>query len=269
MRRLFTGKVMAYYLGVDIGSGSSKGVLTQDSNILIYHSLRSGINYKLAAKKLLDEILAAANLSISDIAGIVTTGQGAGMVEYSGRQIADIRCCAKGMINVLPEVRTVIDIEGQSTQVMRINDHGQIVNFVTSERCAAGAGRFLDIISNVLQIPLAEIGELSLKSKGPVIFTTACAVFGESEAVSRVAEGVCKEDIVAGVHKALAEKIGSMVDRVGLELKCGMCGGGALNLGLIEWVHRRLGVDILVPPQPQYITGYGAALFAAEPGKIS
>ncbi len=260
---------MAYYLGIDIGSGSSKAVLTQDGNILMYHCVRSGINYKLSARRLFDEILAKTKLSVSDITGIVKTGQGAGMVEYSSRQIADIRCCAKGMINVFSEVRTIIDIEGQSTQVMQINDRGQIVNFVTSERCAAGAGRFLDIISNVLQIPLSEIGELSLSSKSPVVFTTACAVFGESEAVSRVAEGVSKEDIVAGVHKALAEKIGSMVDRVGMELKGGICGGGALNSGLIEWVRRRLGVELLVPSQPQYITAYGAALFAAEPEKTN
>jgi predicted CoA-substrate-specific enzyme activase len=260
---------MPYYLGIDIGSGSSKAVLTQDGNILMYHCLRSGINYRLVAKKLLEEILVKTKLSVSDITGIVKTGQGAGMVEYSSRQVADIRCCARGMINIFPEVRTVIDIEGQSTQVMRINDRGQIVNFIASERCAAGAGRFLDIISNVLQIPLSEIGELSLRSNSPVVFTTACAVFGESEAVSRVAEGVSKEDILAGVHKALAEKIGSMVDRVGMELKCGICGGGALNLGLIEWVHRRLGVELLVPSLPQYITAYGAALFAAEPEKTN
>lgn len=238
----------------------------QDSNVIASHSLRSGVNYKLAVRKLREELLEKAKISADEIASAVATGQGAGMVDYADRQVADIRCCARGMNNVFPQVRTIIDVEGQSTQVLRINGQGQVINFVTSERCAAGAGRFLDIIANVLQIPLGEIGVLSLKSKNPVIFTTACAVFGESEAVSRVAEGVSKEDILAGVHKALAEKIGSMVDRVGMEPKCGICGGGALNTGLVAWVQRRLGVELLVPPQPQFITAFGAAIFAREPG---
>lgn len=255
---------MAYYLGIDIGSGTSKGVVLQDNDVIAYHLLRSGVNYKQVMKKLREELLEKARISASDIASTVATGQGAGMVDYADSKIADIRCCARGMNRVLPEVRTVVDVEQQSTQVLRINKQGQVINFITSERCASGAGRFLEIISNVLQIPLEEIGPLSLKSDNPVIFTTACAVFGESEAVSRVAEGISKENILAGVHKALAEKINSMVDRVGKEHEYGICGGGALNVGLIEWVRRRLGVEILVPPQPQFITALGAAIFARE-----
>lgn len=262
---------MAYYLGIDIGSGTSKGILLHDSDIIAYHLRRSGVNYKQVMKKLREELLEKAGVSASDIVGTVATGQGASMVDYANTQIADIRCCARGMNKVFPEVRTVVDVEQQSTQVLRINKQGQIINFITSERCASGAGRFLDIISNVLQIPLEEIGPLSLKSDNPVIFTTACAVFGESEAVSRVAEGISKENILAGVHKALAEKISSMVDRVGREPEFGICGGGALNAGLIEWVQRRLAVKLLVPTQPQFITALGAAIFAREWGnnKIS
>ncbi|MDP2918885.1 MAG: acyl-CoA dehydratase activase [Dehalococcoidia bacterium] len=255
---------MAYYLGIDIGSGTSKGVVLGDDGIIAAHSLRSGVNYKLSALNLHNELLKKARLTEDDIAGTVATGQGAGLVAYADQQIADLRCCARGMNSVFPQVRTVIDIEGQSAQVLRINAQGRVVNFVISEKCASGAGRFLDIIANVLQIPLEEIGPLSLKSENPVVFTTACAVFGESEAVSRVAEGMSKEDILAGVHKALAEKIVSLVGRVGMEPECGMCGGGALNKGMVEWVQRRLGVKLLVLEQPQFITALGAAIFARE-----
>jgi predicted CoA-substrate-specific enzyme activase len=255
---------MAYYLGIDIGSGTSKGLVLGDNGIVATHSLRSGVNYKLAARELREGLLRKAKLEPGVIGATVATGQGAGMVEYADQQVADLRCCARGMNSVFPQVRTVIDIEGQSAQVLRINALGQVINFIISEKCASGAGRFLDIIANVLQIPLEEIGPLSLKSDNPVVFTTACAVFGESEAVSRVAEGVSKEDILAGVHKALAEKIVSMVGRVGMEPECGMCGGGALNTGLVEWVQRRLGVRLLVPAQPQFITALGAAIFARE-----
>jgi predicted CoA-substrate-specific enzyme activase len=255
---------MAYYLGIDIGSGTSKGIITQDGSVVASYSLRSGVNYKLASQKLREELLTRAKLAIGDIVFTVATGQGSANVEYANQQIVDIRCCARGINSVFPETRTVIDVEGQSTQVIRINSQGQVINFVISEKCASGAGRFLDIIANVLQIPLEEIGPLSLKSNNPVVFTTACAVFGESEAVSRVSEGVSKEDILAGVHKALAEKIVSLVDRVGLEQECAICGGGALNTGLVVWVQRRLGIELLVPPQPQFVTALGAAIFARE-----
>ena len=126
----------------------------RDQEVIAVHVLRSGVNYKLAVQKLRDEIVSKAGISLTDITGTTATGQGASMVEFADQQVADIRCCARAMNNIFPEVRTVIDVEGQSTQVLLINEQGQIVNFVTSERCASGAGRFLDIIANVLQIPL-------------------------------------------------------------------------------------------------------------------
>lgn len=239
----------------------------RDGEVLAMHSLRTGVNYRLAANNLRNGLLGKAGVSTAVIAGAKATGQGAGMADYANGQAADIRCCARGMNSIFSQVRTIIDVEGQSTQVMRVNSLGQIINFVISEKCAAGAGRFLEIIANVLQIPLEEIGTLSLKSVNPVVFTTACAVFGESEAVSRVAEGMSKEDILGGVHKALADKIASLVDRVGMEPECGICGGGALNAGLVEWVQRRLGVKLLVPSEPQFVTALGAAILAREDAK--
>ena len=164
-------------------------------------------------------------------------------------------------------MKTVIDIQGMSTQVIRLNEKGQVINFVVSEKCAAGSGRFLDVIANVLRIDLKDIGHLSLKSKEPVTFTTGCAVFGESEAISRVVEGASKEDILAGVHKALANKASSLVDRVGLEKDCAISGGGALNAGLVKSVEEKLGIKLLVPPQPQFVTALGAAIIAEEKHK--
>jgi len=169
---------MTYFLGVDIGSGTSKGVLMRDGEVLAVYSLRTGVNYRLAAENLRNGLLEKAGVSAAAIAGSKATGQGAAMVEYADGQAADIRCCSHGMNSIFPQVHTIIDVEGQSTQVIRVNGQGQIVNFVISEKCAAGAGRFLEIIANVLQIPLEEIGPLSLKSVNPVVFTTACAVFG-------------------------------------------------------------------------------------------
>jgi (R)-2-hydroxyacyl-CoA dehydratese activating ATPase len=255
---------MMYYSGIDIGTGASKGVIIQDARVAADYQIPSGINYKVAAEKLTGELLKKAGISKHDIKYTVATGYGAGSVASADESISDIRCCVKGIFNLFPDVRTVIDIEGQTTQVFRLGKNGQIANFVTGEKCASGSGRFLDIISNVLQIPLTDIGPRSLKSKNPVAFTTACAVFGESEAVSRVAEGVPAEDILAGVHRSMAEKINTMIERVGIEERCAVCGGGALNVGLVKALEDALKVKLIVPPQPHLVTALGAALFAKE-----
>jgi len=255
---------MAYYLGIDIGSSTSKGVIAEDGSILARHLLPSGVNYRLAAQKLVDELLTKAGVTREDIACTVATGQGSANVELADQEVADIRCCARGIFSHFPSVRTVIDVQGQSTQVLRLSEVGQVADFAISEKCASGSGRFLDIIANVLQIKLEDIGPLSLESKNPVTFTTGCAVFGESEAVSRVSEGIAKEDIVAGVHQALAEKISALVGKVGLEERCAITGGGGLNIGLIKWIERKLGVELLVPPEPQLVTALGAAIMAEE-----
>ncbi len=251
-------------MGIDIGSETSKGVITGDNAAAFYHILPSGSNYRMAAETLREELLKKAGLSAQDITYTVATGSGASNVNFASQQVNDFRCCARGINHVFPSARTVIDVQGQSSQVVRLNESGQVVDFVVSERCASGSGRFLHVIANVLQIKLEDIGPLSLKSRKPVAFTTSCAVFGESEAVSRVAEGIPKEDILAGVHQALADKIASLVDRVGLEKDCAISGGGGLNIGLVKRLQERLGVSLLVPAHPQFITALGAAIIAGE-----
>ncbi len=255
---------MTYFMGIDIGSGTSKGVVTRDGELLAYHLLSSGVNYRVVAQQLREELLAKAKLSPKDIAYIVATGQGSANVAFCNQQVTDIRGCARGISRIFPSVRTVIDVQAQSSQVIRLSESGQVINFVVSEKCAAGSGRFLEVIANVLQIDLKDIGALSLKSRNPVSFTTGCAVFGESEAISRVAEGSAKEDILAGVHQALADKISALIDRVGLERDCAISGGGGLDVGLIKRVEEKLGIKLLVPPQPQMVTAFGAAIMAEE-----
>jgi len=255
---------MTYFMGIDIGSGTSKGVITKDGELMACHLLSSGVNYRAVAEKLREELLVKAKLSPEDIAYTVATGQGSTNVAFSDQQITDIRCCARGISRIFPSVRTVIDVQAQSSQVIRLSESGQVINFVVSEKCAAGSGRFLEVIANVLQIGLKDIGVLSLKSKNPVTFTTGCAVFGESEAISRVAEGSAKEDILAGVHQALADKISALIERVGLEEDYAISSGGGLDVGLIKRVEEKLGIKLLVPPQPQIVTAFGAAIMAEE-----
>jgi predicted CoA-substrate-specific enzyme activase len=137
-----------------------------------------------------------------------------------------------------------------------------VTNFTVSEKCAAGSGRFIEVIANVLRIDLKDFGSLSLNSKNPVSFSTGCAVFGESEAITRITEGIPKEDIAAGVNKALASKISSLVKKIKLEQPCAICGGGALNIGLVKTIEQELNIQLLIPPHPQIITALGAAVIA-------
>jgi predicted CoA-substrate-specific enzyme activase len=255
---------VAWFMGIDIGSATTKGVITKNGELVAQHLLPSGTDYKMAAEKLREELLAEASLSQEEIAYTVATGRGANNVLFADQQVADIICCARGINNIFPSVRTVIDVEDQSSQVIRIDAEGRVVNFTSSEKCAAGSGRFLQVIANVLRIDPKDIGPLSLQSKNPVTFTTGCAVFGETEAISRVAEGNSKEDILAGVHKALAEKISALVERLGLEEQYAITGGGGLDIGLIKAIEGKLGIRLLVPPYPQLVTALGAAIIAAE-----
>ena len=255
---------MAWYMGIDIGSATSKGVITKDADLVAHHLLPSGINYKMAAEKLREELLSKASLAQEEIACAVATGRGANNVLFADQQVADIICCARGVNNIFPSARTVIDVEDQSSQVIRIDEEGRVINFTTSEKCAAGSGRFLQVIANVLRMDPKDIGPLSLKSENPVIFTTGCAVFGETEAISRVAEGISKEDILGGVHKALAGKISALVERLGSEEQYAISGGGGLDIGLIKAVEEKLRIQLLVPPHPQLVTALGAAIIAEE-----
>jgi predicted CoA-substrate-specific enzyme activase len=253
---------MMWFMGIDIGSAYSKGVIIRDSELAAYHVMPSGANYQTAAEMIKQELLRQLNLSQTDIADTVATGTGATNVPFSSRQVSDIVCTARGINSIFPQARTAIEVAGQSTKVIGVNEQGMVTNFTVSEKCAAGSGRFIEVIANVLRINLKDFGPLSLKSENPITFGTGCAVFGESEAITRVTEGVPKEDIAAGVNQALASKISSLVKKIKLEEPCAICGGGALNTGLIKTVEQEINIKLLVPTQPQIITALGAAVTA-------
>ena len=255
---------MAYFMGIDIGSEMSKGVITEENELLAFHVIPSGVDYQSTADNLSKELFAKLQVSPEDIASTVATGQGSAFVPFSDEKIDDIRCCARGINNCYSTVRTVIDIGDQSSRIIRVSDKGHVTNFAINERCATGSGQFLKIIANVVRTNLEDIGPLSLLAKNPVTLTTGCAVFGESEVISRLSEGVSKEDVLAGVHRSLAKKIAALVDTVGLEQECALSGGGGLDVGLVKSIEEELGIDLLVPANPQIITALGAAIMAKE-----
>jgi len=253
-----------YVAGIDIGSAFSKAVIMAENEVIAYEVIPSGGNYKLTAERVIKGALTKAKLTQKDIACTVATGYGSANVSFANQTASDISCLGRGVHYLFPDARTAVDIGGQFTRVLKLDGRGKVTSFLLSEKCAAGSGRFLQVIARVLQIDLEDIGELSLKSKKRVDFNTGCAVFAESEAVSRVAEGASKEDILAGLHRTLAAKIQTMVERIGLEPDCAVVGGGAKDIGLVRNIEEGLGCRLLVPEEPRIVAALGVALVAWE-----
>jgi len=253
---------MSWFMGIDIGSAYSKGVIIKDFQLVASHIIISGANYRTSAEAIRTELIRKVNLTQNDITNTVATGSGADNFYFASQKASDIVCTARGLNNVFPQARTVIDVASQSTKVIQLNEEGMVTNFTVSEKCAAGGGRFIEVITNVLRINLSDFGPLAARSKTPITFSTGCAVFGESEAITRISEGIPKEDIAAGVNKALASKISSLVKKLKLEEPCAICGGGVLNIALVKTLENELNTNLLVPPHPQLITALGAAIIA-------
>ena len=255
---------MDCFFGIDIGSASSKGVALTDNGIGGSCVIPSGGDYRVAADRVRDELLSKSAVSASDISYAVATGYGAKNVSFADEVITDISCQGRGISYLVPSVRTAVDVGDLFSKAFRIDERGSILTFVMSGKCAGGSGRVLQVIAKVLQIRLEDIGALSLKSKKRVDFNTGCAVFAESEAVSRVAEGVRKEDLLAGIHRALAAQINSLAERVGIEREFALVGGAAKDSGLIKALEEITGFEIIVPPEPRLTAALGAAVIASE-----
>jgi predicted CoA-substrate-specific enzyme activase len=255
---------MAFVLGIDIGSASSKGIILNDQGPLGSFECLSGGDFKLTAERIRKELLSQVGISARDISRTVATGYGSKLVTFADEVKPDIVCHGKGVSSLLTSVRTVIDVGDLYTKVLHIDGNGSMHNFLLSGKCAGGSGRILQVVAKVLQVRVEEIGELSLKSKKRVEFNTGCAVFAESEVISRLSQEVTKEDLLAGIHRALAAQIDSLAERMGVELEVAMVGGGARDVGLVQALREIRGHDILVPQRPHMTAALGAALIAME-----
>ena len=255
---------MDCFFGIDIGSASSKGVALIDGMIGSSCVIPSGGDYRVAADRVRGELLSKSAVSARDVSYAIATGYGAQNVGFADEVITDISCQGRGISYLVPSVRTAVDVGDLFSKAFRMDERGTILTFVMSGKCAGGSGRVLQVIAKVLQVGLEEIGALSLESKKRVDFNTGCAVFAESEAVSRVAEGVRKEDLLAGIHRALAAQINSLAERVGIEREFALVGGAARDRGLIKAVEEITGFEIIVPPEPRLTAALGAAVIASE-----
>ncbi len=255
---------MLYVAGIDIGSAYSKAVILSGNEVLSHYILPSGGNYRQTAEKVAEEALKKANISFDDLGYTIATGYGSASVSFSDQVVSDVSCQGRGIAYLFPSARTVVDIGDMFSKVLKIDGNGRTTSFLLSGKCAGGSARLLQVISHVLRVDLNEIGQLSLNSNKNIDFDTSCAVFAESEAISRIAEGDSKEDILAGVHRALTAQIQSLLERLGIVPACALTGGGARDIGLVKCLEDKLGFDLLVPDEPQITAALGAAILAGE-----
>ncbi|MBW1800799.1 MAG: 2-hydroxyglutaryl-CoA dehydratase [Deltaproteobacteria bacterium] len=255
---------MALFIGIDIGAAYSKGILRDDDRTLAAYVCPSGGDFRQTAENVRNVLLAQANCRFQDIANTVATGYGSKLVEFAREHITDISCHGKGVFHQFPTARTVVDVGDFNSKAFRLDDQGHLVNFLLSGKCAGGSGRILKITAKVLQLKVGELGALSLASRHRVEINTGCAVFAESEAISRIAEGVAKEDLIAGIHRALAAQVHSLAERLGIEADYAMTGGGARNAGLVRAMEEMSRRPVLVPDDPHMTGALGAAIMAKE-----
>jgi len=253
-----------FVAGVDIGSRSAKAVTLEDGKILSYSICETGPESAKTAQLTMEEVIKGTGLSLKDFSYIVATGYGRVLVPFANTNFSEISCHARGAHWHFPSVRTILDMGGQDCKAINCDENGRITNFIMNDKCAGGTGRFLEVIADVLQVPLEEIGQLSLESTQGFPFSTVCAVFAKSEALSLLKKGVAKSDILAGLHDAIAVRCHNLLKRISIEKDFTITGGIPKNIGMVEKIKKKVGLEPLLTPEPQIIGALGAALFAQE-----
>ena len=254
-----------YYVGIDSGSTSTDVVILDEKDQIVSQViLPTGAGAAAGADRALEEALRRANLTRADLTATVTTGYGRTAIACGDKSITEITCHAKGAFFLNPAVRTIIDIGGQDSKVIRIDDTGNVTNFVMNDKCAAGTGRFLELMARTLELSLEQMSTMGLSWKEDITISSMCTVFAESEVVSLIAQDKTAADIIHGLNESVASKTCALVKRVGGEGAYMMTGGVSKNKGVVDAIERRLGVKLCISDEAQLNGALGAALFAKE-----
>ena len=254
-----------YFAGIDSGSTSTDVViLNKDGEIVTGIILPTGAGAAMGAERALEAALKQAKLQREDIDAMVTTGYGRTAITDGDKSITEITCHARGAHFLNPEVRTVIDIGGQDSKVIRLDENGAVANFVMNDKCAAGTGRFLEMMARTMEMNLDQMSEAGLTYKEDITISSMCTVFAESEVVSLIAQNKETDDIVHGLNKAVASKAAALAKRVGGEERYMMTGGVSKNKGLVKTLEEKLGTTLVISDKAQLCGALGAALFAMD-----
>jgi len=258
------GVVRIHFAGIDLGSTMTKIVILDDDEQIkasvVHHT---GAEHRRLANRVMEEALNKSGLSIDDMTFVMATGYGRINVPFADRQITELSCHARGVASFFPNVRLAIDIGGQDAKGLKIRD-GKLLDFVMSDKCAAGTGRFLEVISTALGLKIEDLGDISLRSTRKVSVSSTCTVFAQQEVINHLSAGVPLEDVIAGLHDAIAGRTARMVNRLKVEPDVVFTGGVAKNIGVVKALEETLKCPVLVPEEPLLSGAIGAALLGKE-----
>lgn len=253
-----------YTLGIDIGSTASKCVMLADGKEIAAKSLISVGAGTSGPQRAISEVLEQAGKSKEEMAFVLATGYGRNSLEeIADAQMSELSCHAKGATFLFPQVHTVVDIGGQDVKILQV-ENGVMTNFVMNDKCAAGTGRFLDVMARVLEVKVQDLGMLGAQSTKQVEISSTCTVFAESEVISQLSMGTDKRDIINGIHRSVASRVAGLAHRVGIRDQVVMTGGVAQNSGVVKALEEALGHEVHISPLTQYNGALGAALFAYQ-----
>jgi len=252
--------------GIDAGSQSTKVVILEGDRILAAVTLKTGESGESEARRAMEEALRGARLKLEDMKSVVSTGIGRMSVPFARKQRSIVGCLARGAYFLYPQARTVLDGGADSFTAIRLSADGTVEDSAINDKCAASVGVFLDTMSRMLRIPLAELGAESLKATGAETISSTCAVFAESEVVSIVHRDppVPIANILAGIHESMVNRLFGLAHRVGMQSEVVMSGGVSKNIGIIRAMEAKLGKPVLVPEDPQIVGALGASLIAQQ-----
>lgn len=256
-----------YTLGIDIGPTACKALILEDASQIIHKCLVETGTGTSGPQRVYEAVFSAAGLSPDDIACTVVTGYGRMTFDKADRQISELSCHARGVNFLVPQARTVIDIGGQDAKALKLSSRGKMLGFVMNDKCAAGTGRFLDVMAKILELSVGELAAEAEKSTERVQISNICTVFAESEVISHLAAGKKREDIIAGIHLSVANRVAGLARRIGIEQEIIMTGGVAQNDGVVKAMSEVLQLPIKTSPIPQFTGALGAALHAFDEAK--
>lgn len=251
--------------GIDIGSTTTKVLLLGlDQKVAAVSVVSTGANVKRAISNALDQALTQRGLAMEDVKSWVSTGYGRDLVPFAQSQVTEISCHAKGVNVLYPQAKTIIDIGGQDSKVISVNESGNVKNFVMNDKCAAGTGKFLEVIARAMEIEIDEMPDYAQRSEVFLEVSSVCTVFAESEVISLFSQGYDKADIIAAIYRSIARRVRGLANQIGVVPPVVMTGGGAKNKGLVNAFQEALGLPITVPDDPQIIGALGAAHLALQ-----
>jgi len=251
-------------IGIDLGTQSVKAVLLKDGIVLSRSQAFSGFDPAKAAEHTVAETLKKAKLTSKDVNHVTATGSGMDMAPNANSTVSMMGADAKAGVHIFPKARTIIDVGAEEARAVKCDEKGIMIDFVVNERCAAGAGTFIEAMARALEVKLEEMGPLSLKAERASPINATCVIFGESDVVSLIHRQESKPEIARAIFDAMADRVSSMVYRLGVNPDVVLVGGVAKDVGFVASLKRKLGIDILIPEYPEFIGALGAALVAAN-----